>query len=239
MKKILNIVTASLMLPIISISNAHANDVGGYAVVNPETGIVHGVIVSRSSDPFKNGGTMPVEYMGCPAGCLIVQQSTADQSGNVSGIHGPNVTYNDNRNVFQVAESNTTQSQTVTESASNTVAIETEVSVLTSTKNYEFGVQDFRNSSGPIQFQMTEVAPAQNTTVEIRATTTEYACSDKEMACSRTLGDSSNTIVEESVLFNERSTSTQVQEKVIAEAKNKIREQLSLILSMLERWILN
>jgi hypothetical protein len=59
------------------------------------------------------------------------------------------------------------------------------------------------------------------------------------MACSRTLGDSSNTIVEESVLFNERSTSTQVQEKVIAEAKNKIREQLSLILSMLERWILN
>ena len=211
--------------------------VGGFAVVNPETGVVHGVIVGSIEYFGGNDRTMGHEYMGCPAGCLIVQQSTSDQNGNVAGIHGPNVTYNDNRNVFQVAESNTTQSQTVTESASNTSAIETEVSVSRSVRNYEFGVQDLTNTNGA--FQMTEVAPAQNTSAQIAATTKEYACNDREMICSRTLSSSSKTIIEESVSFSERSTSTQVQEKVITEAKNKVREQISLILSMLERWLLD
>ena len=211
--------------------------VGGFAVVNPETGVVHGVIVGSIEYFGGNDRTMGHEYMGCPAGCLIVQQSTSDQNGNVAGIHGPNVTYNDNRNVFQIAESNTTQSQTVTESASNTSAIETEVSVSRSVRNYEFGVQDLTNTNGA--FQMTEVAPAQNTSAQIAATTKEYACNDREMICSRTLSSSSKTIVEESVSFSERSTSVQVQEKVISEAKNKVKEQISLILSMLERWLLD
>ena len=211
--------------------------VGGFAVVNPETGVVHGVIVGSVAYFGGNDRTMGHEFMGCPAGCLIVQQSTADQNGNVAGIHGPNVTYNDNRNVFQVAQSNTIQSQTVTESASNTSAIETEVSVSRSVRNYEFGVQDFRNNTG--QFQMSEVAPAQNTSAQIATTTKEYACNDREMICSRTLSSSSKTIVEESVSFSERSTSVQVQEKVISEAKNKVKEQISLILSMLERWLLD
>ena len=210
--------------------------VGGFAVVNPETGVVHGVIVGSIEYFGGNDRTMGHEYMGCPAGCLIVQQSTADQNGNVAGIHGPNVTYNDNRNVFQVAQSNTIQSQTVTESASNTSAIETEVSVSRSVRNYEFGVQDFRNNTG--QFQMSEVAPAQNTSAQIAATTKEYACNDREMICSSMLSSSSKTIIEESVSFSERSTSTQVQEKVITEAKNKVREQISLILTMLEKWLI-
>lgn len=210
--------------------------VGGFAVVNPETGVVHGVIVGSIEYFGGNDRTMGHEYMGCPAGCLIVQQSTSDQNGNDAGIHGPNVTYNDNRNVFQVAESNTTQSQAVTESASNTSAIETEVSVSRSVRNYEFEVQDLTNTNGA--FQMTEVAPAQNTSAQIAATTKEYACNDREMICSRTLSSSSKTIVEESVSFSERSTSTQVQEKVITEAKNKVREQISLILSMIERWLI-
>ena len=101
--------------------------VGGFAVVNPETGVVQGIIAGSIAYFGGNDRTMVSEYMGCPAGCLIVQQSTSDQNGNVAGIHGPNVTYNDNRNVFQVVESNTIQSQTVTESASNTSSIETEV----------------------------------------------------------------------------------------------------------------
>ena len=86
---------------------------------------------------------------------------------------------------------------------------------------------------------MTEVAPAQNTSAQIAATTKEYACNDREMICSRTLSSSSKTIIEESVSFSERSTSVQVQEKVILEAKNKVKEQISLILSMLERWLLD
>lgn len=211
--------------------------VGGFAVVNPETGVVHGVIVGSIEYFGGNNRTMGHEYMGCPAGCLIIQQSTSDQNGNVAGIHGPNVTYNDNRNVFQVAQSNTTQSQTVTESASNTSATETVVSVSRSVRNYEFGVQDLTNTNGA--FQMTEVAPAQNTSVQIAATTNEYSCEESAFICSAKRSTTSTNLVDESVSFSERSTSTQVQEKVIAEAKNKLREQISLILSMLERWLIN
>jgi len=258
MKKILSVLAIALMFPIASNSTAIASEtiyhygdgtsgttpptpaqsaVGGFAVVNPETGVVQGVITGSIAYFSGNDRTMGSEYMGCAAGCQIVQQSTSDQNGNVAGIHGPNVTYNDNRNVFQVAESNTTQSQTVAESASNTSAIETEVSVSRSVRNYEFGVQDLTNTNGA--FQMTEVAPAQNTSAQIRATTKQYFCNDREMLCSRMLNISSQTIVDNSVSFSERSTSNQVLEKVIVEAKNKVREQIDRIFSMLEKWLIS
>jgi hypothetical protein len=64
---------------------------GGYAVVHPD-GHVCGVIVATSSDPFGNGGVMPIEYMGCPIRSRIVFQTTASSSGNVAGWHGTNVT---------------------------------------------------------------------------------------------------------------------------------------------------
>jgi len=257
MKKTLSLLLA-LTMSVLSINSSYASEtiyhygdgtsgttpptpaqsaVGGFAVVNPETGIVHGVIVGSIEYFSGNDKTMGSEYIGCPAGCLIVQQSTSDQNGNVAGIAGPNVTYNENRNVFQVAQSNTTQSQTVTESASNTSAIETEVSVSRSVTNYEFGVQNLTNTNGA--FQMTEVASAQNTSAQFAATTKEYVCNDSNMMCSRTLSSSFKTTVEESVSFNERSTSVQVLEKIIAEGKNKIREKINLILLMLEGWILN
>ena len=63
---------------------------GGYAVVHPD-GHVCGVIVGTSSDPFGNGGTLPVEYMGCPVGARIVFQTTPSADGNVAGWHGDNV----------------------------------------------------------------------------------------------------------------------------------------------------
>jgi hypothetical protein len=238
MKKILSILGIALLLPVISISTANAeNPVGGFAIVNPETGVVHGVIVGSIEYFGGNDKTMSHEYMGCPAGCLIVQQSTSDQNGNVAGIHGPDVTYNQDRNVFQSVQTNTVQSETVTESASNTSATETEVLVSRSVRNYEFGVQDLTNNNGA--FQMTEVAPSQNTNVEISTTTKEFVCEESNLLCSSTRSNFSNTLINESVFFNERSTAVQVETKIIAEAKNKIREQLSLILSMLEKWILN
>ena len=64
---------------------------GGYAVVHPD-GHVCGVIVATSSDPFGNGGVMPIEYMGCPIRSRIVFQTTASSSGNVAGWHGTTVT---------------------------------------------------------------------------------------------------------------------------------------------------
>ena len=229
-----------ILLPIVSVSNSNANEnsdaVGGYAVVDPKTGVVHGVIVASSADPFGNGGVMPNEYLGCPAGCLIVQQSTADKNGNVAGIQGPNVTYNDNRNVFKVTEPNTIQNQTIIEFASNTSAIETEVSVSLSASNYEFGVQVFTNTDGT--FQMPEVAPDQNISAKIAATTKEYACNNTETICSSRTSNGSNILVDELVSFNERSTAVQVETKIITEVKNKIKEQLALILSMLGKWLI-
>lgn len=217
-------------------SQANAEGLGGYAVVDPTTGVVHGVIVANSSDPFGNGGVMPHEYMGCPAGCMIVQQSTADQNGNVAGVHGPNVTYNQDRNVYQIDQANTSQSQTVTESASNTLAAETEINVNRSSRLYEFGVQDFRNTNG--QFQYNEVSPSQNTSARVSTTTREYECEESTIICSRISAVKSTISSEESVAFSERFTEKQVLEKVVTDAKTKIREHISLILSMLERWII-
>ena len=237
MKKSLLVFTILIsMFSVVNISQANA-EAGGYAVVNPETGVVHGVIVASSADPFENGGTMPIPYMGCPVGCVIVQQSTASSTGNVAGVHGPNVIFNSNTGTFSQTITDETQVQTVTESSSNTSAVETQVGVSTSTRVYEFGVQDLRNTDGA--FQMTEVAPAQNTSALVTATTRNYVCTDREMLCSFRTSNSSNILVDESVSFSERSNAVQVETKIITEAKNKIREQLSLILSMLERWILN
>lgn len=257
MKKILNALIIAILIPTIFVSNANAQEtiyhypdgtssttpptptqaaVGGFAVVNPETGVVHGVITGNI-EHFNNNKTMGHEYMGCPAGCLIIQQSTSDQNGNVAGVAGPNVTYNQDRNVFQSVQTNTVQSQTITEFASNSLAIETDINIFHSVQVYEFGVQDFTNSNG--QFQMNEVAPPQNTSAQVSATTKEYACEESAILCSSSRSALSNTLINESVFFNERSTAVQVETKIIAEAKNKIREQISLILTMLERWILN
>lgn len=210
--------------------------VGGFAIVNPETGVVHGVIVGSIEYFGGNNRTMSHEYMGCPAGCKIIQQSTSDQNGNVAGIHGPEVTYNQDRNVFQSVQSNTVQSQTVTESASNTSTVETDITVSRSTRVYEFGVQDLTNTSGA--FQMNEIAPPQNTSAQVSATTKEFTCEESSVICSQRLSNSSTTLGEEVTSFGERKTSEQVLAQVVTEAKMKIREQISLILSMLEKWII-
>lgn len=226
-----------LILLIFVVPQSNAEGLGGYAVVDPTTGVVHGVIVANSSDPFGNGGVMPHEYMGCPAGCIIVQQSTADQNGNVAGVHGPNVTYNQDRMVFRIEESNSSQSQTITESALNTTAIEIEINVNQSSRIYEFGVQDFTNSNG--QFQYNEVSPPLNTSARISTTAKEYECEVSAFICSRLSSIKSSISDEQSVSFSERSTKQQVIEKVVGNTKTIILDHIIFILTMLERWIID
>ena len=36
-----------------------------------------------------------MEYMGCPAGCRLIRQTNPEDTGNVFGWHGSNVTYAD------------------------------------------------------------------------------------------------------------------------------------------------
>ena len=91
-------------------SSTPYNGTGGYAVVHPD-GHVCGVIVANSSDPFGNGGTMPQEYMGCPAGSRIVFQTRPSSDGNVAGVHGQNVVYNNG--VFTVLGSDSRTATTI------------------------------------------------------------------------------------------------------------------------------
>jgi hypothetical protein len=86
--------------------------IGGWAVID-SSGKVYGVIVCDNSVCGTSGswgGVMPVEYMGCPAGCRLVLQTSADpQTGNVAGWRsqeGTDVVYNERTNTFAVQQNN-------------------------------------------------------------------------------------------------------------------------------------
>jgi hypothetical protein len=101
-----------------SIQATKSTGLGGYAVVHPD-GHVCGVIVATSSDPYGNGGTMPIPYMGCPVGARIVFQTNPSPSGNVAGWHGENVIYNGSEFVIK---NNNSSSSTVQTTISGGVA---------------------------------------------------------------------------------------------------------------------
>ena len=64
---------------------------GGWAVIDPTTGIVYGVIVGDWSaetwEEVKNTRTVD-GFMGCPAPCELRFQTRATADGNVAGWHG-------------------------------------------------------------------------------------------------------------------------------------------------------
>ena len=64
---------------------------GGWAVIDPTTGIVYGVIVgdwnAETWEEVKNTRTVD-GYMGCPAPCELRFQPRATADGNVAGWHG-------------------------------------------------------------------------------------------------------------------------------------------------------
>ena len=278
MKKILSILTIVLMVPVFFIASANAGEtiyhygdgtsgttpptpaqvaVGGFAIVNPATGVVHGVIVGSIDYFGDNNKTMGSEYMGCPVGCLIIKQSTSDQNGNVAGIHGPNVTYNQDRNVFQSVQTNTVQTETitspvltetvtlpvlqtsvtetVTSSALNTYVVETSVSV-NRPKIYEFGVQDLTNTNGA--FQLNELAPTQNTSVQISGYTEKFVCEDASETCSKDVSNTSSTLSEEVISFSERKTALEVSSIIAAQNLSLLQSRIERLLILLGLWVL-
>jgi opacity protein-like surface antigen len=64
---------------------------GGWAVIDPTTGIVYGVIVGNWNEEVwqevKNTRTID-GYMGCPGPCALRFQTRATADGNVAGWHG-------------------------------------------------------------------------------------------------------------------------------------------------------
>ena len=77
--------------------------VGGWAVVDPVTGNVHGVIVCTNDVCGPSGswaGKLPGEYMGC-TNCNLRFQTRATADGNVAGWHGTQTNVDQNGNATQ------------------------------------------------------------------------------------------------------------------------------------------
>ena len=78
--------------------------VGGWAVVDPTTGIVYGVIVAdwdeQTWEEVKNTNTID-GYMGCPTPCEFRFQTRATEDGNVAGWHGTQTNVDENGNATQ------------------------------------------------------------------------------------------------------------------------------------------
>jgi len=113
---------------------AEANEgVGGWAVVDPTTGAVHGVIVCTADvcGPSGSwGGKLPGEYMGC-TNCNLRFQTRATADGNVAGWHGTQTNIDANGNATQsndgsvkwnAKEKNFTISNKSTDAKGNTIS---------------------------------------------------------------------------------------------------------------------
>jgi hypothetical protein len=94
---------------------------GGWAVVDPNTGRVHGVIVGNvtSQEQYEANAARQAQstssYMGCPAPCVLRFQTRATADGNVAGWHGENVIWDEASGTFNIRNQNqgATTSQTL------------------------------------------------------------------------------------------------------------------------------
>jgi len=77
------------------------NGVGGWAVVDPITGNVHGVIVATIDTFRERNGVIGHEYMGCASNCVLRFQTRATDDGNVAGWHGTQTNIDANGNASQ------------------------------------------------------------------------------------------------------------------------------------------
>jgi hypothetical protein len=230
MKKFLTLGIA-ISLSTLILPSSFADDAGGYAVVDPSTGKVHGVIVADNADPFNNGGTMPRDYMGCPAGCKIVQQSTSDNTGNVVGIHGDNVQYRENTRTFIINNGSTSNTDVVSTQTSGDLITETQIVTTTSESLYEFGIQDLKKTNGV--FEMKQVSPSNNSTVNLSAFNKVFKCENNNIySCS---GLSSDLLG--SIDFAERKTEEQVRSEIVVKQIQSMINNISIILDRLKYWI--
>jgi len=77
------------------------NGVGGWAVVDPITGNVHGVIVATIETFRERNGVIGHEYMGCASNCVLRFQTRVTDDGNVAGWHGTQTNIDANGNASQ------------------------------------------------------------------------------------------------------------------------------------------
>ena len=88
--------------------------VGGWAVVNPGTNQVCGVIVATIETFNAWNGLMPDSYMGCPPNSLLRFQTRATADGNVAGWSGTDVKFNSSDGTFDMGSTYVDASGTTT-----------------------------------------------------------------------------------------------------------------------------
>ena len=88
---------------------------GGWAVIDPTTGIVYGVIVgdwnAETWEEVKNTRTVD-GFMGCPAPCALRFQTRATADGNVAGWHGTQTNIDADGNATQTNDGSVRFDQT-------------------------------------------------------------------------------------------------------------------------------
>lgn len=90
--------------------------VGGWAVVDPNTGKVHGVIVGSMKTYENRNGVIGHEYMGCSADCVLRFQTKATSDGNVAGYGSSGnteVKFNNSDSTFSITDNGPDGSRSV------------------------------------------------------------------------------------------------------------------------------
>lgn len=162
--------------------------VGGWAVVDPNTGNVHGVIVCTNDvcGPSGSwGGKMPVDFMGC-SGCDLRFQTRATEDGNVAGWHGTQTEIDSDGNISQKNDGSvkwnssdntfTIENQGVSEDGSKVKRKQKLVPEKTATdgKNLQTGIEDIETT-----IEVTE--EEQKVTLEVTQETLESVESPTEV----------------------------------------------------------
>ena len=244
MKKIINILLATLVLINVSTVSAHAGDgtiywnngissttpptpeesaVAGFAVVNTE-GVVKGVIACNiSSCPSTLIGT----YMDC-TNCKLVQQTPASPDGNAFGYVGTPenpIKYDSQAQVFTQGSASTPAPVTRSETVDTTT-----ISVTINSDVVTFGPNSFVNG----QMQFTPRVNS-NTGATISATQTNYE--------TRTVTSATGVVTTELVATTESQSFTTPQTRnqivVSVQEKSLLKRRLDRIYVLLRGWLID
>jgi hypothetical protein len=199
------------------------HSVGGFAVVD-SSGVVRGVIVGDINYFGNNDKVMDTEYMGCPVGCSIILQTTADNNGNVSGYRTDEATvttYDSQNKIFTVAQNN----EIVKTIASPSVVKSDSATIITSVDVY---ISDsFTVSSNPITGVIEPTVNSEKTVANISASEI-------------TIAGNSSSVESESLVIVERKTEEQLVEIINQSTFSIMKSKIVLLTRLLDMggWLL-
>ena len=182
---------------------------GAWAVIDPETGIVHGAIWATIDTFNAHNGLMPSEYQGCKAGCLLRFQSheggysghsyEIDSSGNATVTNDGSVKWNSSDSSFDLNSTN----------ANNDGTVKTKKKLIPSkTKESSKGIVDVETKfeSTPTNDRVVNVEVIQSTPTSPSSITVDYpAWKNFQYNSVESLSTNLDTDVETALVVEEES----------------------------------